>query len=243
MGHQASRPVEESEVEEVGVKRERRASRIISKITLFVVVGDSSLFEVKRTQRSTLNETSQTPDIQISIRQLPIAGNPVSEGNSKTKSRGKGYRTGLMAMHDLASIKLRKVRRNSIHAFALNFDQPTETKETPNDGWIQMDMDFKENGKLGIQLNVRDRMDEGSTGGRDEDGDSESSDGSMFALQISKLAASVIESENESVEKWGEKLAKSIESKIGQPTSVVIQKSKRSKKSKKASTSAEIVQA
>ena len=166
--------------------------------------------------------------------------------------------TGVMTTDDLASIKLHKVRQNSIHSFSLNFDRERARSKSLDFGedqrvengagchaaadetYVVLNLDVceEENAENPVQLHFGYQPEAecklaSHQDTYDDDADSNCSDSSSFALQISKLAASAIESENETVEKWGEKLAKAIESKIGQPTSVVIKKASRSKTKKK----------
>ena len=164
-----------------------------------------------------------------------------------------------MTTDDLASIKLHKVRQNSIHSFSLNFDRERARSKSLDFGedqrvensagchamsdetYVVLNLEVvKEDVENPVQLHFGYQPEAecklaSHQDTYDDDADSNCSDSSSFALQISKLAASAIESENETVEKWGEKLAKAIESKIGQPTSVVIKKASRSKMKKKGS--------
>jgi len=66
--------------------RGRKVAKTINKTTLFVVIDSIALFEVKRTQ-SILPEGASSDcsksDIKISIRQLPLDGNPLAESESR----------------------------------------------------------------------------------------------------------------------------------------------------------------
>ena len=94
MGNHSSRLLDETKEGEEAPRllKGRRATKKISKITLFVIIGSSALFEVKRTQETLPVEvadagktagdgtTPRKSDIQISVRQLPIDGSPIAEG-------------------------------------------------------------------------------------------------------------------------------------------------------------------
>ena len=277
MGNYASRPSDAaSDSEEAShLRKGRRASKAISKITLFVVIGNSALFEVKRMQMpaseendAASNEASSKPDkksdFQISIRQLPVGGNAVAEGPAllslKCAVKNSCLSSGVMTTDDLASLKLHKARRNSIHSYSLNFDRErvcSKSLDFPKEQHVGLSAEEEEDKNIDLRVLVDLEIGSGDEEGfvhvnfdyqpeavcslashkdsYEDDAASDCSDSSSFALQISKLAASVIESENETVEKWGEKLAKAIESKIGHPTSVVIKKSSRNRSSKKKS--------